>query len=176
MALKENFLYELWYYYHDDALRLIASIGLVFGSIVLSYFGGHSLALILLIVSTLIFLYSLLKNPKVIGMFRGIIFYLVVMTVFIWCFSNIYAEHGIINNGNEFHDFKSVLYFSIVTWTTLGYGDFQPTESVRLWASLEAFIGYVFTGILVGLIIAALTPTASKFSGKKPARKYNEKT
>ena len=159
-------MYELWYYYHGDALKLLASFVLLCGSIALSYFGSHSFAIISLVVSTFIFLYSLLKIPKVIGMFKGIIFYLIVMFVFIWCFSNIYAEHGIVNGNDVSKDFESVLYFSIVTWTTLGYGDFQPTESVRLWASLEAFIGYVFTGILVGLIIAAFTPVVGRFSGK----------
>ena len=42
-------------------------------------------------------------------------------------------------------------YFSIVTWTTLGYGDYKPAESLRLVAGLEASLGYVFLGLIVGL-------------------------
>ncbi len=49
--------------------------------------------------------------------------------------------------------FGSSLYFSMVTFTTLGYGDFQPVPRMRLIASFEALIGYAFLGLLVGLLI-----------------------
>ena len=49
-------------------------------------------------------------------------------------------------------DYVDALYFSIVTWTTLGYGDFQPTGAFKLFAAIEAVYGYVFLGLLVGLI------------------------
>ena len=45
------------------------------------------------------------------------------------------------------------LYFSIVTWTTLGYGDFSPSESIRLVAALEAMLGYLAMALLVGQIL-----------------------
>lgn len=45
------------------------------------------------------------------------------------------------------------LYFSIVTWTTLGYGDFQPLPDFRLLAAFQALVGYVFLGVIVGLIM-----------------------
>ena len=41
---------------------------------------------------------------------------------------------------------SEALYFSIVTFTTLGYGDFQPAPSVRLLASLQAVLGYIALG------------------------------
>ncbi|MDJ1007519.1 MAG: potassium channel family protein [Paracoccaceae bacterium] len=47
----------------------------------------------------------------------------------------------------------STLYFSIVTFTTLGYGDFQPVPRMRLIASIQAILGYAFLGLLVGLLI-----------------------
>jgi hypothetical protein len=43
------------------------------------------------------------------------------------------------------------LYFSIVTWTTLGYGDFTPPAAIRMIAAIQAMLGYIFLGILVGL-------------------------
>lgn len=49
-------------------------------------------------------------------------------------------------------DFSDAVYFSIVTWTTLGYGDFQPPQQLRILAALEAALGYVFLGLLVGLL------------------------
>lgn len=47
-------------------------------------------------------------------------------------------------------DYANVAYFSVVTFTTLGYGDFQPSEPARLLAALEAMLGYVYLGLLVG--------------------------
>ncbi len=44
------------------------------------------------------------------------------------------------------------LYFSIVTWTTLGYGDFQPKPALRLLAAMQAVYGYLFLGLIVGSV------------------------
>lgn len=41
------------------------------------------------------------------------------------------------------------LYFSAVTFTTLGYGDLQPEGFGRVFAALEAFCGYLFLGVIV---------------------------
>lgn len=47
--------------------------------------------------------------------------------------------------------FKSFVYFSVVTFTTLGYGDFQPSDESRLLASVEAVFGLVFMAFLVAV-------------------------
>jgi hypothetical protein len=49
-------------------------------------------------------------------------------------------------------DWYNSIYFSIVTWTTLGYGDFSPPEGLRLVAAFEAIVGYLYMAILVGLL------------------------
>lgn len=41
------------------------------------------------------------------------------------------------------------LYFSYVTFTTLGYGDIQPIGICRGLSAAEAVLGYVFLGALV---------------------------
>ena len=43
------------------------------------------------------------------------------------------------------------LYFSAVTFTTLGYGDCAPAGLTRAFAAFEALLSYVFVGIVVGL-------------------------
>ena len=48
------------------------------------------------------------------------------------------------------------LYFSIVTWTTLGYGDFQPKPELRLMAAAQAVFGYLFLGLIVGSVSSLL--------------------
>lgn len=48
-------------------------------------------------------------------------------------------------------DAVSCVYFSLVTWTTLGYSDLIPKGPARLVAGLEAFSGYL---VMAGLIVA----------------------
>lgn len=68
-------------------------------------------------------------------------------------FANIYKFAGLnIGNGKITHTALDSLYFSIVTWTTLGYGDMHPTESIKLWAATEALLGTIF----IPLFLAAL--------------------
>ena len=101
--------------------------------------------------------------------------YIVIILITIYCFSNIYIELGIIFEENLTKEFKDTIYFSTVTWTTLGYGDFRPSENARVWAATESMLGYIYMGILVGLLITGLTPKESRFSAKKPTKKYNDK-
>jgi len=47
------------------------------------------------------------------------------------------------------------LYFSLVTLSTLGYGDITPlTKVTRMTASFEALLGQVFLAVLVGRLVA----------------------
>ena len=45
------------------------------------------------------------------------------------------------------------LYFSVVTFTTLGYGDFGPVSWLgKALVVIEVMLGYVMLGLLVGII------------------------
>lgn len=69
-------------------------------------------------------------------------------------FACIYHMFGIASNGEVLEgDWYHSFYFSIVTWTTLGYGDFSPVEGLRLIAAFESLIGYIYMAILVGLLL-----------------------
>ncbi len=69
-------------------------------------------------------------------------------------FSVMYAKLGIMRGGSTevVHDILKSLYFSVVTWATLGYGDFHPSEDVMLVAALEGMLGYLMGGILIGVL------------------------
>lgn len=54
-------------------------------------------------------------------------------------------------------DWSVALYFSLITWTTVGYGDFVPTESARFLAGLEALVGYFYMALLVGVSMSIVT-------------------
>ena len=52
----------------------------------------------------------------------------------IYLFAKIYEKYGLTYRDSTVHDFSISLYFSGVTWTTLGYGDYSPTEQTKIWA------------------------------------------
>jgi Ion channel len=50
----------------------------------------------------------------------------------------------------------ALLYFSLVTLTTLGYGDIVPaTQPARIFAALEAITGVLYIAITVARLVAA---------------------
>jgi hypothetical protein len=52
-----------------------------------------------------------------------------------------------------------MLYFSIVTLTTTGYGDITPATSLaQISAALEAALGTLYLAILIGRIVGQLAP------------------
>lgn len=79
------------------------------------------------------------------------------ITIFI--FALVHSAYGIIytgplaGRGDSRHDLADTIYFSVVTFTTLGYGDFQPSSGMRGLAAAEALLGYVYLGFLVGAAV-----------------------
>ena len=53
-------------------------------------------------------------------------------------------------------DFEEALYFSMVTFSTLGYGDITLTESWRLLAAFEAANGCIMFGWTTALVVAVI--------------------
>lgn len=53
----------------------------------------------------------------------------------------------------EAASFWDAIYFSIVTATTLGYGDFAPPENIRLIAAFQAIVGYAYLALYVGYVL-----------------------
>ncbi len=73
------------------------------------------------------------------------------LSALLLAFAAIYARYGIIDTtqgGEVTHNFGHALYYSVVTFTTLGYGDFQPQGVGRAMAAMQAFTGYLILGIL----------------------------
>ncbi|HEX8271491.1 MAG TPA: potassium channel family protein [Longimicrobiaceae bacterium] len=88
---------------------------------------------------------------------------LLVVIVF---FAVLYTELGISPANTpevEVRGFWISLYFSVTTFTSLGYGDYVPTHESRPVAAVEALTGYV----LLGLTVAALFFLLSHHSRKR---------
>ncbi|MHC4394512.1 MAG: potassium channel family protein [Planctomycetota bacterium] len=82
-------------------------------------------------------------------------FYYVALIIL--AFAHFYQIKGIINtDGNMVKEYIPSIYFSVVTFTTLGYGDFKPAEQIRMVAALEAFLGYICMGVFIATLVAVL--------------------
>lgn len=87
------------------------------------------------------------------GPLLGFVLLLATSASLIGSFAEIYARDGIVGpDGNQVHADTDCLYFSIVTFTTLGYGDFRPTPECRLFAATEAILGYIYFGLTVAIL------------------------
>jgi voltage-gated potassium channel Kch len=75
---------------------------------------------------------------------------LLAHTLEIWLWAVLYIYLG------EFSDMSRALYFSTVTFTTLGYGDVVLTDSWQLLSSLEAAGGILLFGLSTGASVAAM--------------------
>ena len=57
-----------------------------------------------------------------------------------------YVSLGFLSPSGPVRGLGEALYFSTVTFTTLGYGDFQPSTLSRPVAALQALFGYIYLG------------------------------
>jgi hypothetical protein len=58
--------------------------------------------------------------------------------------------------------FDDALYYSVVTWTSLGYSDLNPVGEMKFVTALQAITGYVFLGLLVSVLASVVgQPTKS---------------
>lgn len=78
----------------------------------------------------------------------------VIITAFgvISCYTLVYfLGAGLIESGGGLTNssFTDCLYFSLVTFSTLGYGDILPKHSFRLLAASEALMGILLCGLLL---------------------------
>ena len=109
----------------------------------------------------------------------SLILYILSTIYMILAFASIYSIVGIIEpistnlsiindkalvstcDVNPIYDYKSTIYFSTITWTSLGYGDILPSVESRVYIMLEAAFGYVHMSLLIGLILQKLSLSAS---------------
>jgi voltage-gated potassium channel len=58
--------------------------------------------------------------------------------------------------GGVLPDFETALYFSMTSYTTVGYGDVIPPVSWRLLGPIEAVVGILMLGWSTSIIVAAV--------------------
>ena len=82
---------------------------------------------------------------------------ILVATIFVFSFGYYFLcgipEHGI-GPTQEKRSYLDCLYFSVVTISSLGYGDLHPLGFSRVLAAIEVVSGLVFIGVFVARIVS----------------------
>ena len=86
-----------------------------------------------------------------------------LLMAFAWVYQMIGITDNTPGGGGVTHDFSTAVYYSIVTFTTLGYGDFYPRGTGRVLAAMEAITGYLILGILASTAATVLSPRREPF-------------
>lgn len=136
----------LWTLYHDtlynEQLWIIQTILPVF-----------------IILATLLMVSNLLltvKDRTIISAFLEILVMLEFIFIIILLYATLYKHSGL-KSGTSIclvHDGFTSLYFSIVTFTTLGYGDYVPGDDLcKMTAALEALTGYYLLALSITTLV-----------------------
>lgn len=149
-----NFLKKIISDKNTNIFAISVFISLIFFSLV-SFFGAIPLwfSLLTLVISSVYFSVTFFRTR---GEFDKLYYYFAVLFFVIAYFATAYYFFGIIDSStNEIvrNDLLNSFYFSVVTWTTLGYGDFKPIPDMKPFVMAEALLGYLFMAMLVGKLI-----------------------
>lgn len=93
------------------------------------------------------------------------IYFGIIIFGYTWIYQNLYPISGsdlclnipdYLKSGDMDHAINS-LYFSVVTFTTLGYGDIQPLGWCRLVAVSQALCGILFTPLFIAFLFGVIS-------------------
>ena len=73
----------------------------------------------------------------------------VVMSVEVWLWAICHYLFGVVD------DFETALYFSTVTFSTIGFGDVLPHKEWRIFGALEGINGFLLIGWSTAYLVAA---------------------
>jgi hypothetical protein len=114
-----------------------------------------------LVLALAIYIFFILNRTKVVKTLSQLIqislMSLSLILTVIFSYTDIYRYLGIIDtNGVVIRDPVSCFYFSVVTYTTLGYGDYRPSSEARLFAASEALVGYILLSLFIGVLLQSI--------------------
>ena len=107
-----------------------------------------------------------------IKLFFWVVYLTLPLLLFLWLVIVILGQLvGRIEKWSRF----DALYWSFITATTVGYGDFRPLKKTsRILSVLIAFAGVMFTGILIAITLNAASIAFEKHVGEHVIEKIKE--
>lgn len=152
-------------------LSMYLSVGyvvwaLVFGrAVTTGYSVGLSIAAVTLIASSLLIFFQIVLlmpfrdngSEFKLDVWRLLLDTMISSLFMIVAFSVLYRNVGLVQNNLDLRPTAlDAIYFSSVTFSTLGYGDFAPQPSIRIIAAAQALLGNLHLGMIVGATFAAI--------------------
>ncbi len=123
-----------------------------------SFFGDYGIwtVLFLLCGAALFSSYRFFNTPN---KMESLIHFLACVALLLVIFTSVYQAVGLCCDA-EGKVFKpsslDAWYFSIVTWTTLGYGDLSPPNILKPFTMLQAVLGQIFMAMIIGKTVFIL--------------------
>lgn len=81
----------------------------------------------------------------------ALLFIILTHTVQVWIWAIVWVL------GDVLPDWNSALYFSLVTFTTLGYGDIVLGEELRIFGAFASVTGLLAFGLSTAFMVALMT-------------------
>ena len=165
------------------ALTFLFAILSILISFITSFFTYPEISILFLIIG---YYFSFYVVVQTIGDDNGwyhsaLKFYFIILIITVFIFAIIYWKYGLISNNKKIDiSFLNAIYFSLTTWTTLGYGDFAPIPRIRHITSIEAISGYIGLGLFITLLTGYMnnmikSTMKTKKHNRKIIRKHNKK-
>ena len=101
--------------------------------------------------------------PKLAGSLCVLSLWLIAsMTLSVWCWTLYFWWHGAVG------DLETAFYFSLVSFTTLGFGDVVLDEPFRLASALLAANGLILFGLTMAVLIDLIRSLHAIEPGEAP--------
>jgi hypothetical protein len=89
------------------------------------------------------------RRSRMVAMVSVVMGLFAIITAEVWLWAGLYLVLGVV------HGLEAAVYFSTVTFSTIGYGDVLPAHGWRLLAALEGVTGFLLIGWSTAYLIAA---------------------
>ncbi|MEX6691031.1 potassium channel family protein [Danxiaibacter flavus] len=138
-------------------LLILLAAGIVLRSAGFAVADNLTTAFYCILLSWVVLLRTFGEGPVTVHrIFGAIVVYLLISFIFALLYHSIFLLKGeIAFKGLSSADRKEFMYFSLVTLTTVGYGDISPALPFsRSLANLEALIGQLYPAILIARLVS----------------------
>ena len=129
-------------------LQLTLATAMVLGTVLIHLFGLAALVRVLRSHSRFFRKLRIMPLTLLLTATLGII---AIHTVEIWAYALVYLQLGALGN------FEEALYFSTVTYSTIGYGDVVLPHDWRILGAIEGAVGIIMLGWSTAFLVSLLT-------------------